>query len=125
MDSLIYTAASGAKHILEKQATTSNNLANVSTTGFRAQMDMFRAAPVQGPGLPGLRDRRRYPAYKAYVQGVIGAFANDDRILGWDVWNEPDNGADQYKGQEGKFDKFNPFLKSFHKIDPFSNHFTI
>ncbi len=57
---------------------------------------------VQGPGLPGLRDRSRYPGYKAYVQGVIGAFATDDRILGWDVWNEPDNGADQYKGQEGK-----------------------
>ena len=51
MDRLIYTAASGAKHILEQQATTSNNLANVSTTGFRAQMDVFRAAPVQGPGL--------------------------------------------------------------------------
>ena len=52
MDRLIYTAATGAKHILEQQATTSNNLANVSTTGFRAQMDVFRAAPVQGPGLP-------------------------------------------------------------------------
>lgn len=52
MDRLIYTAASGAKHILEQQATTSNNLANVSTTGFRAQMDVFRAAPVQGPGMP-------------------------------------------------------------------------
>lgn len=52
MDRLIYTAASGAKHILEQQATTSNNLANVSTTGFRSQLDMFRAAPVQGPGLP-------------------------------------------------------------------------
>lgn len=57
---------------------------------------------VQGPGLPGLRDKTRYPAYRAYVQGVIGAFRNDDRVLGWDVWNEPDNGADQYKGQEGK-----------------------
>ncbi len=57
---------------------------------------------LQGPGMPGLRDRTRYPGYKAYVQGVIGAFAKDDRILGWDVWNEPDNGADQYNGQEGK-----------------------
>jgi hypothetical protein len=36
------------------------------------------------------------------VQGVIGAFANDDRILGRDVWNEPDNGTGQYKGQGGK-----------------------
>ena len=57
---------------------------------------------VQGPGMAGLRDKRRYPAYKAYVQGVIGAFAQDERVLGWDLWNEPDNGADQYKGQEGK-----------------------
>lgn len=57
---------------------------------------------VQGPGMAGLRDKRRYPAYKAYVQGVIGAFRNDPRVLGWDVWNEPDNGADQYKGQDGK-----------------------
>ena len=52
MDRLIYTAASGAKHILEKQATTSNNLANVSTTGFRAQFDTFRAVPVVSEGLP-------------------------------------------------------------------------
>jgi flagellar basal-body rod protein FlgF len=52
MDRLIYTAASGAKHILEQQATTSNNLANVNTTGFRAQIDAFRAVPIQGEGLP-------------------------------------------------------------------------
>lgn len=52
MDRLIYTAASGAKHILEQQATTANNLANVSTTGFKAQIDAFRAVPVQGDGLP-------------------------------------------------------------------------
>ena len=52
MDRLIYTAASGAKHILDKQATTSNNLANVNTTGFRAQLDVFRAVPVQSEGLP-------------------------------------------------------------------------
>ena len=52
MDRLIYTAASGAKHILEQQATTSNNLANLSTTGFRAQLDTFRAVPVQSEGMP-------------------------------------------------------------------------
>ena len=57
---------------------------------------------VQGPGMAGLRDRAGWPRYRAYVQGVIGAFKDDPRILGWDVWNEPDNGADQYKGQEGK-----------------------
>lgn len=52
MDRLIYTAASGAKHILEQQATTSHNLANVNTTGFRAQLDSFRAVPVVSEGLP-------------------------------------------------------------------------
>jgi flagellar basal-body rod protein FlgF len=52
MDRLIYTVASGTKHIMEQQATTSNNLANVSTTGFRAQLDSFRAVPVQSDGLP-------------------------------------------------------------------------
>jgi flagellar basal-body rod protein FlgF len=51
MDRLIYTAASGAKHILDQQATTAHNLANVNTTGFRAQLDLFRAVPVQGDGL--------------------------------------------------------------------------
>lgn len=51
MDRLIYTAASGVKHILEQQATTTNNLANVSTTGFRAQIDSFRAVPVVSDGL--------------------------------------------------------------------------
>ncbi|HWR77766.1 MAG TPA: flagellar basal-body rod protein FlgF [Thiobacillus sp.] len=52
MDRLIYTALSGAKHILEQQATTSHNLANATTTGFRAQVDQFRAVPVQGAILP-------------------------------------------------------------------------
>ncbi|MES2128421.1 MAG: flagellar basal-body rod protein FlgF [Pseudomonadota bacterium] len=52
MDRLVYTAASGAKHLLEQQATASNNLANISTTGFRAQIDSFRAVPVEAPGLP-------------------------------------------------------------------------
>ncbi len=50
MDKLIYTAASGARHILDQQATTANNLANINTTGFRAQLDAFRAVPVVAAG---------------------------------------------------------------------------
>lgn len=52
MDRLIYTAMSGAKQILEQQATNSHNLANASTNGFRTQLNAFRAVQVQGPGLP-------------------------------------------------------------------------
>src|SRR3569623_473876 len=51
MDRLIYTAMTGAKHILEQQASNSHNLANATTTGFRAQLDAFSAVPVQGEGL--------------------------------------------------------------------------
>jgi flagellar basal-body rod protein FlgF len=51
MDKLIYTAMSGAKHTLEQQANAANNLANVSTTGFRAQLNTFRAVPIVGDGL--------------------------------------------------------------------------
>jgi len=52
MDRLIYTAMTGAKHILEQQANTAHNLANATTTGFRAQLDSFRAVPVIGGDLP-------------------------------------------------------------------------
>jgi cellulase (glycosyl hydrolase family 5) len=47
---------------------------------------------VQSPGATALGDASQYPRLKAYVHGVVGAFANDERILAWDVWNEP--GAD-------------------------------
>ena len=61
---------------------------------------------VQGPGAAALADPAQVPRLKAYVQGVVGAFAKDSRILGWDVWNEP--GSDQtenYPKTELKNDK--------------------
>ena len=51
MDRMIYIAMTGAKNILSQQATVAQNLANVTTSGFRAQVDSFRAVPVIGPGL--------------------------------------------------------------------------
>lgn len=51
MDRLIYTAMTGASQIVAQQATVAHNLANVSTSGFRAQIDAFRAAPIPGEGL--------------------------------------------------------------------------
>jgi hypothetical protein len=57
---------------------------------------------VQSPGRAGLADAANYPKLKAYVQGVIRAFAHDPRILGWDLWNEPDNGADDRTGEKWK-----------------------
>jgi len=58
---------------------------------------------VQSPGAKALQDPSQYPRLEAYVKGVVGAFAKDDRILGWDVWNEPDNGnGGSYKDLEPK-----------------------
>lgn len=51
MDRVIYTAMSGAKQALERQSVLSNNLANVATSGFRAQMLSMRSVPVQGDGV--------------------------------------------------------------------------
>jgi len=50
MDRLIYLAMSGAKATMQRQETLSNNLANASTTGFRAELAAFRAVPVEGSG---------------------------------------------------------------------------
>jgi len=47
---------------------------------------------VQSPGAMALQDPAQYPRLEAYVKGVVGAFAKDERVLGWDIWNEPDNG---------------------------------
>ena len=49
---------------------------------------------VQAPGAAILADPSQYPRLEKYVKGVVGAFANDPRILAWDLWNEPDNGND-------------------------------
>lgn len=46
---------------------------------------------VQSPGKLALSDPSQEPRLEAYVKGVVGAFAKDDRILGWDIWNEPSN----------------------------------
>lgn len=50
MDRLIYLSMSGAKATMQRQDTLANNLANVSTSGFRAELQAFRAVPVQGSG---------------------------------------------------------------------------
>jgi hypothetical protein len=59
---------------------------------------------VQSPGAAGLADTASYPRYKAYVQDIMRSFGKDQRILGWDLWNEPDNalggGMDSPEGRE-------------------------
>ncbi|HEY8185153.1 MAG TPA: hypothetical protein VIF64_03735 [Pyrinomonadaceae bacterium] len=46
---------------------------------------------VQSPGRAALQNPAEYPRLEAYVKGVVGALARDERVLAWDIWNEPDN----------------------------------
>ncbi len=46
---------------------------------------------VQSPGAKALEDPSQEPRLRAYVEGVVGVFAKDPRVLAWDVWNEPSN----------------------------------
>ncbi len=50
MDRLIYTAMTGANAAAHRQTVLSNNLANVSTNGFRAELSAYRAVPLRGDG---------------------------------------------------------------------------
>lgn len=52
MDKMLYISMNATQQIMRAQAINSNNLANVNTTGFRADFEQFRSLPVLGDGLP-------------------------------------------------------------------------
>lgn len=54
---------------------------------------------VQSPGAHELSDPSYEPKLKEYVVGVVSAFGKDDRVLAWDIWNEPDNMNDNRFGE--------------------------
>ena len=47
MDRMIYTAMTGASQTMNRQAAVAHNLANVSSTGYRAEEHRLRAVQVQ------------------------------------------------------------------------------
>ena len=46
---------------------------------------------VQAPGSAILGDSLRHQEIKNYIKGVMSHFADDKRIVGWDLYNEPGN----------------------------------
>jgi flagellar basal-body rod protein FlgF len=99
MDRMLYIAMTGAKHTMWQQATVSNNLANATTTGFRAELDSFRALPVNGDGL---QTRTFVVNSTAGVDFTPGAFQQTGRDLdvaiqgkGWIAVQTPD-GSEAY-----------------------------
>jgi len=71
---------------------------------------------VQSPGAKALQDASQYPRLEAYVKGVVGTFAEDRRILGWDVWNEPDNTNDGSYGEQEPKNKVTLILALLPKV---------
>ena len=66
---------------------------------------------VQSPGKERLMNPAVEPELKAYVTGVVGTFAQDRRVLAWDVWNEPDNeGRDRPEDVPAKVRRVNELL---------------
>jgi len=66
---------------------------------------------LQSPGAKALEDRSEYPRLETYVRGVVGKFGRDERVLAWDVWNEPDNtNGGNYEDPKDKVERVNELL---------------
>ena len=77
MDEMVYLAMSGAKQTEYAQAINSNNIANVSTTGFRADLHSFSSAPIDGPGVES-RVNAIVESYGTdYSQGAVANTGRD------------------------------------------------
>lgn len=87
MDRMIYLSMSGAKATMQRQDTLANNLANVSTVGFRAELQAFRAVPVLGSGA----STRVYalettPGYDPTPGAISGTGRNLDVAMKGNAW---------------------------------------
>ena len=99
MDRMIYIAMTGAIHTMNQQTTTAHNLANVTTTGFRSQIDAFSAIPVISQGSP---TRTFVVDSEVATDFELGAIQQTGRILdvalltkGWLAIEMPD-GTEAY-----------------------------
>jgi flagellar basal-body rod protein FlgF len=87
MDRLIYLAMSGAKATMQRQETLANNLANVSTLGFRAELAAFRAVPVEGSGASTrVYSLESTPGYDATPGQVAATGRNLDVVMKGASW---------------------------------------
>ncbi len=87
MDRMIYLSMSGAKATMQRQDVLANNLANVSTAGFRAELAAFRAVPVQGSGASSrVYALESTPGYDATPGPVAATGRNLDVAMRGNAW---------------------------------------
>jgi len=87
MDRVIYLAMAGAKATMQRQDVVANNLANASTTGFRAELTAFRAVPVRGDGASTrVYSLESTPGYNAEAGPVSSTGRNLDVAMKGNAW---------------------------------------
>lgn len=77
MDALIYTAMSGAERALKGQQVHANNLANMDTTGFRANLELTTAQAGSGYGYDDRHMARTETSAISTRQGTLRATGRD------------------------------------------------
>lgn len=99
MDRLIYTAMTGASHVMHQQAAVAQNLSNTNTPGYRAAINTFRAVPLVGAGLPTRTFVVDSTVGADFTPGVMQATGRDLDIAvqgaGWIALQMPD-GSEAY-----------------------------
>lgn len=97
MDRSLYVAMTGAKQTMLAQAANNNNIANISTPGFRGDYAQFRSMPLFGPGHPSRVYAMTERSGTDNSQGPVNATGNPMDIAingeGW-ITVQADNGRD-------------------------------
>lgn len=109
MDRALYLAMSGAKQNMQALQLRANNLANVSTTGFRADLEQARSMQAYGEGLPTrVFSMTERPGYN-FEQGSVVTTGRDlDVTVQGDGWiSVLDNAGKEGLTRDGNL-KINP-----------------
>jgi flagellar basal-body rod protein FlgF len=87
VDRLIYVSMAGAKAAMQRQDTLAHNLANASTNGFRAELQAFRAVPVEGSGASTrVYTLETTPGYDATPGTIAGTGRTLDVAMQGNAW---------------------------------------
>lgn len=87
MDHLVYIAAAGASDTMLAQAANSNNLANASTAGFRADLVAARSAYVSGAAVDSRTFASTVNTGIEFKQGVVNSTGRDlDVAINGEGW---------------------------------------
>lgn len=75
------------------------------------------------PSASVLIDPSKWGPLQTYITDIIGTYANDQRILGWDLWNEPDNGlnSNEINYLNQLFPKVFEWARSVNPIQPLTS----